>query len=40
MQFRKSVETDINNIMNIVKQAQAYFKQQGINQWQDNYPIH
>ncbi len=38
MQFRKAVETDINNIMNIIKQAQAYFKQQGINQWQDDYP--
>lgn len=38
MQFRKAVETDINNIMNIIKQAQVYFKEQGINQWQDNYP--
>jgi uncharacterized protein YqgV (UPF0045/DUF77 family) len=38
MQFRKAVETDINNIMKIIKQAQVYFKQQGINQWQDNYP--
>jgi N-acetylglutamate synthase-like GNAT family acetyltransferase len=38
MEFRKAVETDINNIMNIIKQAQAYFKKQGINQWQDNYP--
>ncbi len=38
MEFRKSVETDINDIMNIIKQAQAYFKEQGINQWQDNYP--
>lgn len=38
MEFRKAVETDVNNIMNIIKQAQAYFKEQGINQWQDNYP--
>ena len=38
MEFRKAVETDINDIMNIIKQAQAYFKEQGINQWQDNYP--
>lgn len=38
MEFRKAVETDINDIMNIIKQAQAYFKEQGVNQWQDNYP--
>lgn len=38
MEFRKSNETDINNIMNIIKQAQAYFKEHGINQWQNNYP--
>ncbi|OOM76194.1 acetyltransferase (GNAT) family protein [Clostridium puniceum] len=38
MEFRKAVEIDINNIMNIIKQAQVYFKEQGINQWQDNYP--
>lgn len=38
MEFRRAVETDINNIMNIIKQAQAYFKEKGINQWQDNYP--
>ena len=38
MEFRKAVESDINNIMNIIKQAQDYFKEHGINQWQDNYP--
>ena len=38
MEFRKSVETDINNIMKIIKQAQAYFKEQGIDQWQNGYP--
>lgn len=38
MEFRKSNETDINNIMSIIKQAQAYFKEHGINQWQNNYP--
>lgn len=38
MEFRRAVEEDINNIMNIIKQAQAYFKEKGINQWQDNYP--
>ncbi|ALB45760.1 MULTISPECIES: GNAT family N-acetyltransferase [Clostridium] len=38
MEFRKAFETDINDIMNIIKQAQSYFKEQGINQWQNNYP--
>jgi RimJ/RimL family protein N-acetyltransferase len=38
MEFRRSVEADINNIMNIINQAQAYFKENGINQWQNNYP--
>lgn len=38
MKFRRAVETEINNIMNIIKQAQAYFKEKGINQWQDGYP--
>lgn len=38
MEFRKSVEADIDNIMNIIKQAQSYFKEKGIDQWQNNYP--
>lgn len=38
MEFRKAVESDINSIMRIIKQAQDYFKEQGINQWQNNYP--
>lgn len=38
MEFRKSNETDINNIMSIIKQAQTYFKEHGIDQWQNNYP--
>ena len=38
MKFRKAVETDIKYTMNIIKQAQNYFKEQGIDQWQDNYP--
>jgi len=38
MEFLKAVSADINCIMNIIKQAQAYFKEHGINQWQDNYP--
>lgn len=38
MEFRNSTKQDINRIMDIIKQAQAYFKEQGINQWQNNYP--
>jgi Acetyltransferases len=38
MEFRKATKTDIDSIMNIIKQAQTYFKQCGINQWQNNYP--
>jgi RimJ/RimL family protein N-acetyltransferase len=38
MEFRKAVEEDIKDIMNIITQAQAYFKEMGINQWQNNYP--
>ncbi|MBU3161166.1 GNAT family N-acetyltransferase [Clostridium frigoris] len=38
MEFRKAVETDTNDIMSIIMQAQAYFKKHGINQWQNNYP--
>lgn len=38
MEFRKAVEEDINIIMNIIKQAQAYFREKEINQWQNNYP--
>ena len=38
MEFRKSTKNDVPKIMNIVKQAQNYFKEQGIDQWQNNYP--
>lgn len=38
MKFRKAVKADISSIMNIISQAQDYFKKQGINQWQNNYP--
>lgn len=38
MEFRKAVESDVNSVMNIIKQAQAYFREHEINQWQDNYP--
>lgn len=38
MEFRKSVEADIDKIMIIIKQAQNYFKENNIDQWQNNYP--
>lgn len=38
MEFRKSVKTDADRIMEIIKQAQEHFKEQGIDQWQNNYP--
>lgn len=38
MKFRKSVKKDIDSIMRIIKQAQEYFKEQGIDQWQNDYP--
>lgn len=38
MIFRKTTEKDISNVMKIIKEAQEYFKQEGIDQWQDGYP--
>jgi len=38
MEFIKAIEEDVNSVINIIKQAQAYFKEQAISQWQDNYP--
>lgn len=38
MEFRRTVLDDVDNVMEIIKQAQAYFKEQGIDQWQNNYP--
>lgn len=38
MEFRKAIEEDCSSIMNIIVQAQAYFKGKSINQWQNNYP--
>lgn len=38
MGIRKSRTTDVKEIMRIISQAQEYFKNQGINQWQNNYP--
>lgn len=38
MEFRKATIEDMPKIMNIFKQAQAYFKENKIDQWQNNYP--
>lgn len=38
MKFRKAKEIEVDDIMNIIKQAQVYFKEQKIDQWQDGYP--
>ena len=38
MDIRKSHLEDIPDIMKLVHQAQNYFKESGIDQWQDGYP--
>lgn len=38
MEFRRANEQDILEILAIIKQAQSYFKKQGIDQWQGDYP--
>lgn len=38
MEFLHAKNTDIERIMEIVRQAQAWFATQGIDQWQDGYP--
>lgn len=38
MEFRKSRKSDLNRIMEIIKAAQKYMKESGIDQWQDGYP--
>lgn len=38
MDFRIAEMEDIKGIMKIVKKAQNYLKEQGIDQWQNNYP--
>lgn len=38
MEFRNSVKSDVKEIMSIIKEAQNYFKEKCINQWQDGYP--
>ena len=38
MEIRHSTYDDVESIMNIINQAQSYFKANGIDQWQNNYP--
>lgn len=38
MEFRHATHTDIERIMEIVRDAQRWFATQGIDQWQDGYP--
>lgn len=38
LKFRKAEEADLDAMMKIVDEAKAYFKNQGIPQWQDGYP--
>ena len=38
MRLRKTVEQDIDSVMKIIKQAQEYFKESNIDQWQNDYP--
>lgn len=38
MDFRKALESDAPGIMEIIRQAQEYFREKGIDQWQNGYP--
>ena len=38
MELRKATYTDANRIMAIIKDAQMYLQQAGVDQWQNNYP--
>ena len=38
IEFRKSTLSDVNGIVDIIKQAQEYLKLKGIDQWQNGYP--
>lgn len=38
MEFRKSTKEDLTDIMAIIRDAQAYFKNNNIDQWQNGYP--
>ncbi len=36
--FRKGVDADLESVMELVADAQNWFREQGIDQWQDGYP--
>ncbi len=38
MEFHRAIEEDAKRIMEIIGQAQDYLREQGVNQWQNNYP--
>lgn len=38
MEFRKAMKADQTVIIKIIQQAQDYFRDQGIDQWQNGYP--
>lgn len=38
MEFKLAQKSDVDIIMNIINIAQAHFKDEGIDQWQNNYP--
>ena len=38
LRFRKGTESDLSRIMELVADAQSWFRKQGIDQWQDGYP--
>lgn len=38
MKLRLTTTNDVTAVMSIINEAKAYFKEQGINQWQDGYP--
>lgn len=38
MKLRKSKKNDLERIMEMIRQAQDYFKSNNIDQWQNNYP--
>ncbi|MGL5786549.1 MAG: GNAT family N-acetyltransferase [Bacteroidales bacterium] len=38
LSYRKSKTEDIPFIMSVINEAQAYFKNKGIDQWQNGYP--
>lgn len=39
MKIRQSHQDDIHQIMTLIHQAQDYFKNAGIDQWQNGYPL-